>query len=231
MAFNNRNNLNPQSAPWGREVEQKIEESERGLSSLRALTENNNKATSATLRNYEGVRPAAELAAFATLNRRVFPIARREWDYERCTRDVNNNWVAKPVVLNLEGLFPLTHTIGERTLYPQAIVHINYHGFSRISAAPPIALGPNTLGLFCDFPSRSFYLDENVRYTDVDGYTSGYSFIYATHTTDFVSGLTLTFRPRISVPTNAAPSVTCDFTGYLSGLVEVFYVSGIMPTI
>lgn len=49
MAFNNRNNLNPQSAPWGREVEQKIEGTERGLSSLRALTENNNKATNATL--------------------------------------------------------------------------------------------------------------------------------------------------------------------------------------
>lgn len=49
MAFNNRNNLNPQSAPWGREVEQKVEDTERGLSSLRALTENNNKATNATL--------------------------------------------------------------------------------------------------------------------------------------------------------------------------------------
>lgn len=49
MTFNNRNNLNPQSAPWGREVEQKINATERDLAALRSLIENNNKATNATL--------------------------------------------------------------------------------------------------------------------------------------------------------------------------------------
>ena len=49
MAFNNRNNLSNESAPWGREVEQKIESNTYDLSQLRLLTENNNKATNGTL--------------------------------------------------------------------------------------------------------------------------------------------------------------------------------------
>lgn len=49
MAFNNRNNLSNESAPWGREVEQKIESNAYDLNQLRLLTENNNKATNGTL--------------------------------------------------------------------------------------------------------------------------------------------------------------------------------------
>lgn len=49
MAFNNRNNLSNESAPWGREVEQKIESNTYNLNQLRLLTENNNKATNGTL--------------------------------------------------------------------------------------------------------------------------------------------------------------------------------------
>lgn len=49
MAFNNRNNLSNESAPWGREVEQKIESNTYDLNQLRLLTENNNKATNGTL--------------------------------------------------------------------------------------------------------------------------------------------------------------------------------------
>lgn len=49
MAFNNRNNLGNESAPWGREVEQKIESNTYNLNQLRLLTENNNKATNGTL--------------------------------------------------------------------------------------------------------------------------------------------------------------------------------------
>lgn len=49
MAFNNRNNLSNESAPWGREVEQKIETNAYDLNQLRLLTENNNKATNGTL--------------------------------------------------------------------------------------------------------------------------------------------------------------------------------------
>lgn len=49
MAFNNRNNLSNESAPWGREVEQKIESNTYDLNQLRLLTENNNRATNATL--------------------------------------------------------------------------------------------------------------------------------------------------------------------------------------
>lgn len=49
MAFNNRNNLSNESAPWGREVEQKIESNAYNLNQLRLLTENNNKATNGTL--------------------------------------------------------------------------------------------------------------------------------------------------------------------------------------
>lgn len=49
MAFNNRNNLSNESAPWGREVEQKVESNTYNLNQLRLLTENNNKATNGTL--------------------------------------------------------------------------------------------------------------------------------------------------------------------------------------
>lgn len=49
MAFNNRNNLSPESAPWGREVEQKIETNAYDLNRLRLVTESNNKATNGTL--------------------------------------------------------------------------------------------------------------------------------------------------------------------------------------
>ena len=49
MTFNNRNNLPNDNAPWGREVEQKVDRLERDLHQLRTTSDNQFKALQGTL--------------------------------------------------------------------------------------------------------------------------------------------------------------------------------------
>ena len=63
MSFNNRNNLPNPSAPWGREVEQRVESAERAISSNVREASNALSTTGNTLNNV-----AAQQAALISLN-------------------------------------------------------------------------------------------------------------------------------------------------------------------
>lgn len=112
MAFNNRNNLNPQSAPWGREVEQKIEINTRDLAALRALTENNNKATNATISTLSTQQQRINTASGAFTERVTYTyqtVPSTTFEYVYTHQAVAPDWASSGHVL-------VTSTVGSYTL-------------------------------------------------------------------------------------------------------------------
>lgn len=241
MAFNNRNNLNPQSAPWGREVEQKVETNAYDLNQLRLVTENNNRATAGTLRSMEEVQRFTLPTTQALLDmeeRNIFvqsPVS-LDWVGDAATLS-EGVWKLPEKTHNIQGIvggsFYIPHL--ETFAAPKLYAYIGIEFRSSFNVSSQLVPGRNyTMGAVigyarADDPSNFHnytHLRTNASYGATEGVLESGS-VYTSQT--WVSDATaegtelLRVQPYCNAPYTVATPSSCTMSAYVGVRFEVRY--------
>lgn len=241
MAFNNRNNLSNESAPWGREVEQKIESNAYDLNQLRLLTENNNRAVSGTLKSVEEVlrftQPTTQLL-FDMEDHNSFTYNEKflSWSSAGATYS-GGAWRLPEKALNIQSLVgdPTAIPYSGGVATPKLYAYIRLNIFSRFNVSSQFAPGYNyemgaTVG-YASIDSPTYFQDytqisTNASYGVLEGVLeSGTVRTAETWMCDVTALKTdlLRVQPYCYAPYTSATPTTCTMSVDFSVKFEVRY--------